>query len=135
MKVFHIYSDESRHKNERFLLLAGLWIEESKIKTAENEIAALRKKCGFINSEGKHIDFLGEFKWTKVSSRYMAVYKELVDILFQWVVNDITRFNVILIDTYDSAVTSFGNIEKEGYFKLLYQLYYHNSKTPAIYRI
>jgi hypothetical protein len=135
MKTFHIYSDESRHKNERFLLLSGIWIEEAKIKIAEAEIAALREKHGYINSSGQHIDFLGEFKWTKVSTKYMPVYKDVADILFDWVEKDIVRFNVILMDTHDPTVTAYENISKEGYFKLLYQLYYHNSKIPGIYKI
>jgi len=135
MKCIHIYSDESQHRNERFLLLAGLWIEESKIKAAENEITAFRKKHGFVNSQGQYVDFLGEFKWTKVSQRYLPVYKELADIAFKWIAEDIARFNVILVDAQDAAVTAFGNIKEEGYFKLLYQLYYHNSKIPALYKI
>lgn len=118
--TYHIYSDESRHKNERFLLLAGLWIEESNIKAAENEIVAFRKKHGFVNSNGDHVNFLGELKWTKVSSRYLHVYKGLVDIAFDWIDRDIVRFNVIMLDTQDPAVFAFGNIAEEGYFKLLY---------------
>ncbi|MCK4859925.1 MAG: DUF3800 domain-containing protein [Candidatus Omnitrophica bacterium] len=135
MKIFHIYSDESRHKNERFLLLSGIWIEEAKIKIAEAEIAALRKKHGYINSLGQHIDFLGEFKWTKVSTKYLSVYKGITDIFFNWVDKDIVRFNVLLVDTQNPSVTEYGNIREEGYFKLLYQLYYHNSKIPGIYKI
>lgn len=135
MKCIHIYSDESRHRNERFLLLAGLWVEESKIKATEDEISSFRKRHGFINSQGQRVDFLGEFKWTKISQRYLPVYKELVDIAFKWIEEDRVRFNVILVDTQDSAVVEFGNIKEEGYFKLLYQLYYHNSKTPAFYKI
>lgn len=135
IKTFHIYSDESRHKNERFLLLSGLWIEEANIEIAEKEITALRDKYGYINSLGERIAFLGEFKWTKVSERYLRVYKEIVDIFFNWIDNDIVRFNVMLVDTHDPSVIAYGNITEEGYFKLLYQLYYHNSKIPGIYKI
>jgi len=135
MKIYHIYSDESRHRNERFLLLAGLWIEESKVKEAENEIILLRKKHGYINSKGQRIDFLGEFKWTKVSTNYIHVYKELADIAFTWIEKDIIRYNVLLVDTEDPIVRKNDNIKDDGYFKLLYQLYYQNSKIPAIYKI
>lgn len=135
MKTFHIYSDESRHKNERFLLLGGLWIDEGKINGAENDIKVLRKRHGYVNSKGEHIDFLGEFKWTKVSLRYMHVYKDLVDLMFRWIDQDVIRFNIMLIDTHDPTVVKYGNIRKEGYFKFLYQLYFHNSKIPAIYKI
>lgn len=135
MKTIHIYSDESRHKAERFLLLSGLWIEEENITSAEKEIKSLRHKSGYKNSQGKHIDFLGEFKWTKVSDKYLSVYKQLVDIFFGWIENDKVRFCSMLVDTHDQAVVKHSNIKKEGYFKLLYQLYLHNSKIPAIYKI
>jgi hypothetical protein len=135
MQTYHIYSDESRHKNERFLLLSGIWIEETKIEIAEKEIADLREKHGYINSLDEHISFLGELKWTKVSERYHLVYKELVDILFNWIDKDIVRFNCMLVDTQSPNVMTYGNIVKEGYFKLLYQLYYHNSKIPGVYKI
>ncbi len=135
MKVFHIYSDESRHKNERFLLLGGLWIEEGKVEYAQNEIIGLRQKHGYINSQGARIDFVGEFKWTKVSDKYLHVYENVVDLMFSWINRDIARFNVMLVDTHDPIVQEYSNINKEGYFKLLYQLYLHNSKIPAVYKI
>ncbi|MBI1974875.1 MAG: DUF3800 domain-containing protein, partial [Parcubacteria group bacterium] len=135
MKTIRIYSDESRHKNERFLLLGGIWVEEENVQTVENGIRELRKKHGYINSAGKHIDFLGELKWTKVSDKYLTVYKELADLFFDWTGKDIVRSCTMLVDTQDPIVVAYSNIKKEGYFKLLYQLYYHNSHIPAIYKI
>ncbi len=135
MKTIRIYSDESRHKNERFLLLGGLWVEEENIPMVENGIKDLRKKHGYINSQGRHIDFLGEFKWTKVSDKYIAVYKELVDLFFEWINKDTFRFCTMLIDTKNPIVTEYSNIKKEGYFKFLYQLYFQNSRIPAVYKI
>jgi hypothetical protein len=105
------------------------------IKVAESEIVDFRARNGFVNSKGEHVDFFGELKWTKVSKRYLHVYKGLVDIAFEWIDKDIVRFNLIMLDTQDPAVVTFGNIAEEGYFKLLYQLYYQNSKTPGIYKI
>lgn len=135
MKTIRIYSDESRHKNERFLLLGGLWVEEENLPVIENGINALRKKYGYVNSKGKHIDFLGEFKWTKISTKYLAVYKEMVDLFFEWIGKDAIRSCIMLVDTHNPFVVSQSNIKKEGYFKLLYQLYFHNSRIPAIYKI
>lgn len=135
MKTIRIYSDESRHKNERFLLLGGLWIKEEKVSIVEDGIKKLRKKHGYINSQGKHIDFLGEFKWTKVSDKYLSIYRELVDFFFDFIEKDIFRCCIMLVDTHDPVVIEYSNIKKEGYFKLLYQLYFHNSKIPAIYKI
>jgi hypothetical protein len=135
MKTIRIYSDESRHKNERFMLLSGIWIEEEKVKEATEEIKALRHKYAFINSSGKSIDFIGEFKWQKISTKYYGVYRDLVDILFKWIENDTARFCTMIIDTQEQRARDHGNIETDGYFKLLYQLYYQNSKIPAIYKI
>lgn len=135
MKTIHIYSDESRQKAERFLLLSGLWIEEQNITAAKNEIKQLRTKSGYTDSSGKHVDFLGEFKWTKVSQKYLLVYEQLVDIFFNWIAKDQARFCSMLIDTQNEEVVKQSNIKKEGYFKLLYQLYLQNSKIPAIYKI
>ncbi|MBP9751479.1 MAG: DUF3800 domain-containing protein [Candidatus Moranbacteria bacterium] len=135
MKRIRIYSDESRHKNERFLLLGGLWIEEEKVRIVEELIGQLRKESGYTRDDGQRIAFLGEFKWKKVSDKYIAVYKQLVDIFFDCIEKDAFRFCVMLVDTHNPVVVEQSNIKKEGYFKLLYQLYLHNSKIPALYRI
>ena len=135
MRTIRIYSDESRHKNERFLLLAGIWVPEENVQIVEDSILALRQKYGYTNSTGKKTDFLGEFKWTKVSDKYMPIYKELVDLFFEWTNQDVLRSCTMLVDTQDPMVVAHSNIKKEGYFKLLYQLYYHNSHIPAIYKI
>ena len=135
MKTIRIYSDESRHKNERFLLLGGIWVEEENVQTVEDGIRALRKKHGYTNSAGKHIDFLGEFKWTKISNKYLSVYIELADLFFEYISKDTFRSCTMLVDTQDPTVVAYSNIKKEGYFKLLYMLYFHNSHIPATYKI
>lgn len=135
MKTIRIYSDESRHKNERFMLLGGIWIEEENVVTLENGIRELRKKNGHANSSGGSTDFLGEFKWTKVSDKYLPVYKELADFFFEWIDKDVIRFCAMLVDTQDPNIIAQSNIKNEGYFKLLYQLYFQNSKIPAVYKI
>lgn len=135
MKTIGIYSDESRHKNERFLLLSAILIDEDNIEVTKNEIKNLRKKYGYTNDRKEKIDFTGEFKWTKVSDKYFSVYQDLTDIFFDWINKDKARFCTMLVDTQDPMVLSHSNIKKEGYFKLLYQLYLHNAKVPAIYKI
>lgn len=135
MKTIRIYSDESRHKNERFLLLGGIWVEENNVQVVEDGIRALRKKHGYTNSASRHIDFLGEFKWTKVSDKYLPVYKELANLFFELIRTDTLRSCTMLVDTKDPVVIAYSNIKKEGYFKLLYMLYFHNSQIPAIYKI
>lgn len=135
MKTIRIYSDESRHRNERFMLLSGIWIEEEKVKKAIDEIKALRHKYAYTNSIGKQIDFIGEFKWKKISTKYYDIYRDLIDILFKWIEADTVRFCSMIIDTQEENIKQHDNIKNEGYFKLLYQLYYQNSKIPALYKI
>ncbi len=135
MKEYYIYSDESRQKNERFLLLAGLWIEPSNLKTLESQISAIRSRYGYINDSKVHVDFLGEFKWTKVSTRYLNVYQEVIDTFFSWLDDGLARFCCLLVDTHNQVVMDYSNLKKEGYFKFLYQLYFQNSKTPGVYTI
>lgn len=42
---------------------------------------------------------------------------------------------VMLVDTHNPKVQAYNNIKKDGYFKLLYQLYLHNCRVPGIYKI
>jgi hypothetical protein len=135
MSTIRIYSDESRHRNEKFLLLGSIWIDEKNVIDVKNLIESLRKKYGYTNSEGKEVDFLGEFKWSKVSDKYLNVYQDLVDIFFDCIDKDIFRSCIMLVDTQDPEIISQNNIKKEGFIKLLYQLYLHNSHIPATYKI
>lgn len=133
--MFHIYSDESRHRAERFLLLGALWVDEKNISVTEKRIEKFRNKHGYRNNEGIWVDFLGEFKWTKVSDKYLHVYKELVDIFFDMIDENRIRFCTMLVDIHNPTVQKYNNLKKDGYFKLLYQLYFHNCRVPGIYKI
>lgn len=135
MATIRIYSDESRHRNERFLLLGGIWVDEVNVAEVENSVKLLRKKYGYTNSEGQEINFLGEFKWSKVSDKYLNLYQDLVDLFFDCIDEDIFRSCIMLVDTQDPVVIAHSNIKKEGFIKLLYQLYLHNSHIPALYKI
>lgn len=135
IQTIHIYSDESRHKGERFLLLGGLWIGKEQMGTVKRQITQLRNRHAYTNSENRKIPFAGEFKWTKVSDKYFQVYKDLVDLFFDSIDKGKFRFCCLLLDTHLPKVTKYANLNKEGYFKILYQLYLHNSKIPAVYKI
>lgn len=117
------------------MLLGGLWIRASDVAAVDQEIRKLRHKHGYRNDEGKFIDFLGELKWTKVSTKYLSIYKELVDLFFQSLDQGKIRFCAMLVDTHDPAIQEYDNIKRDGYFKLLYQLYLHNCRVPGVYSI
>jgi hypothetical protein len=135
MKDIYIYSDESRHRNEKFLLLGGIWVEKEKLPIVDEAITHLRNKYGYTNNAGDFVTFLGELKWTKVSEKYLPLYQEVVDLFFTWIEDGTIRSCIMLVDTQDPLVIERSNLKKEGYFKLLYQLYLHNSKVPGIHHI
>lgn len=135
LRTIHIYSDESRHRGERFFLLGGIWVDEKNIDEVQIAIDNLRSRNGFENDAKVHVSFEGEFKWTKVSKRYLPVYKELVDLFFAFNEHDILRFNMMLVNTFDEVIQSHNNLDGEGFYKLYYQLYLHRSLIPAEYRI
>jgi len=133
-KNIHIYSDESRHRGERFMLLSGLWIKKESIPEVENMIKTIRDKAGYKKS-GEHIPFMGEFKWTKISKKHLPIYKEIIDVLFDSIDQHLVRYCVMLVDTHDEIVQSHNNIKTDGFYKLMYQLYYHNCRVPGKYWI
>lgn len=134
MKTIHIYSDESRHKGERFLLLGAMWILEENVPILNERMAAIRKKYGY-EKDDKWIDFRGEIKWQKVSTKYLPVYKEVVDLFFDLIDEHVIRFCCMLVDTHDQAVKQHNNIKTDGFYKLLYQLYLHNCQVPGLYKV
>jgi len=133
-KEIHIYSDESRHRAHRFMLLGGLWILKEKISNVEQVIYSLREAEGYTK-DGKWVPFRGEFKWTKVSNKHVEVYKKLVDIFFESMEKSLIRCCIMLVDTHDEEILRHDNIKRDGFYKLLYQLYLHNCRVPGKYWI
>jgi hypothetical protein len=136
LEEFNIYSDESRYRGERFLLFGALWLRKSEVPSFEGKIRALRESEGYINDAGVRVPFLGEFKWTKAGSkRYLHVYKKLIDIFFEGLDEAQIRTCIMLVDTQDPTFKSYNNINGDGFYRFLYQLYLHNSRVPGIYNI
>ncbi len=133
-KNIHIYSDESRHRAERFMLLSGLWIKKESISIVEEMIKTVRAEAGY-KKDGKHISFMGEFKWTKVSKKHLITYKKIIDVFFEAINQHLIRYCVMLVDTHDKTVQSYNNMKTDGFYKLMYQLYYHNCRVPGKYWI
>ena len=133
-KKIYIYSDESRHRTERFMLLAGLWILKDSISQVETMISEIRQEFGY-DKDGVRILFKGEFKWTKVSKKHLEAYKKFIDILFKAIDGELIRYNVMLVDTQNPTVQQHNNIKGSGFYKLLYQLYFQNCKVPGLYWI
>lgn len=136
MREIFVYSDESRHRTERFLLLGGLWILREDIGSLEKKIADIRREAGFTKDDGTVVSFLGELKWSKANTKkYLDLYKKVVDVFFNSIKNSQIRACIMLVDTHNDKIKEYNNLKEDGFFKLLYQLYLHNCRTPGIYRI
>ncbi len=133
-KHIHIYSDESRHRAERFMLLSGLWIKRENIQDLSKRFEQIRLDAGY-EKDGGRIPFKGEFKWTKVSKTHIPVYKKVVDILFDAHDEHLIRYCAMLVDTHDPVIREHDNMHTDGFFKLMYQLYLHNCRVPGEYWI
>ncbi len=70
--VYHIYCDESRQTQDRFMLLGGLIL----LAGDEN---AMQERFRHFRQQWK---MFAELKWTKVSGQKLAEYKAFVDIFF-----------------------------------------------------
>lgn len=76
-----------------------------------------------------------EFKWGKVSTNFLPIYQDLLDVFFDGLKNNKLRYVCLVLDTRNKEVVKHKNYRKEGYFKLYYQLFLHKSKKAGIYRI
>ena len=66
--TIHIFADESRHVNDRFMVLGGISCNLITISLITNKVQNLRNKYNFFS----------EFKWTNISDKYLNLYKELL---------------------------------------------------------
>jgi hypothetical protein len=109
MKI-HVYTDESRIKGERFMLIGGLWVPEPSEAQLRGEIAAVRAT----------FNATAEFKWTKVSNFKLPAYSELVNAFFKC--PDVS-FHCIVVDVTILDYARFHRSDTElGFYKFYYQL-------------
>lgn len=137
MKTVRVYSDESGVSGVRYYAFGSFWIDEEAVKDLESEVKKIRHKYGYQNSQGIWIDFIGELKWSKVSNKYLSIYKEFIDILISFITSERARFCCLVLDTKEPNVAQQGNLFgfEIGYFKLYYQLYFQNCEVDSIYKI
>ncbi|MGB9594594.1 MAG: DUF3800 domain-containing protein [Anaerolineae bacterium] len=106
----HVYADESRLKEERYMLIGGLWVPAP----AE---AALRADIAKLRAESR---LTAEFKWTKVSRAKLSAYQDLVGTFLK---HCDAAFHCIVIDVtlLDYSTFSRGDAEL-GFYKFYFQL-------------
>ncbi len=79
MALYNIYCDESchlPHDDSDVMVIGGISCLENKSREINEKIRSIKKKHGVFE--------FAEIKWTKVSSSKLDMYKELVDLFFDY---------------------------------------------------
>ena len=115
---FNIICDESC-LNHRYMILGAMVLSESWHQVLQKELLNWKRNNGF-NPES-------EFKWTKVSKRYLFYYKELIDWIFEHNHEFHFFFRVHVIDTFIPAYLDMSKGDAElSFFSVYYDLLYQS---------
>jgi len=116
-----IYCDESRQDlffnvnsirdNNKYIFIGGIMIDKDERDKIKKEINLLKEKYN-LNKKT-------ELKWNKVTTKYINLYKEIIDV---YINNDI-NFRTISIDSSKLNLKKYHNDNPElGFYKFYYQL-------------
>ena len=124
MKV-DIYCDESRlefleSKTEKgFMVIGSLWLLREKRDDIKSKIKEAKQKHNFNV----------EIKWTKISSKMLDFYKELIDIFADY--KEFHFFKAIVVDTSKVNFEYHQNNSDIGFYKFYYQVLVHKMNTAS----
>lgn len=113
---FEVYCDESclealsQKEAHHYMGIGGIWMP-----------AALRPIFleQIKNIKHKH-NVYGELKWNKVSPKYVALYKDIIDYFFN---ANYLRFRIIVVEANKVDNIKFNNSDAElGFYKFYYQM-------------
>ncbi len=116
MSLYHIYCDESRQTEERYMALGGILITERRAMELEESVRKFRTECNMH----------AEMKWGKVSNGKLPEYKKFLDLFFALNRSNFAHFHCMILDTskFDHAAFNSGDREV-GFYKFYYQLLLH----------
>ena len=86
MTTWHVFCDESATSTQHYMLIGGIWCEAAQLATIQAEIDQFKRERGLYS----------EMKWGKISTRYLQIYKDFIDIFFKY---DCLHFRCIVVDT------------------------------------
>lgn len=132
MHDYEIYCDESHPE----LFVAGpnstitthaaigsVWLPASRREDIKSQVRVLRQ----------HHGIWGEAKWTKVGSKSLAFYKDLVDVLLT---DSDIRFRSIIVEAQKLDLTRFHQDDPElGFYKFYYQVIHHWTTSEETARV
>lgn len=115
--VYHVYCDESRQTNERFMVLGGILVTGQGVEGIEKQIMQCR------DDTKMH----AELKWGKVGDAKLEEYRAFVDLFFALNKSDHAHFHSMCIDTWKLNHKLYNEGDREtGFYKFYYQLLLHS---------
>ena len=118
--MIEVYCDESRqdlmiNKNvisetNKFILIGAIFFNYEDRLKIKNEIIEAKKKYNYETKK--------ELKWNKVTSKYLNLYKEIIDIY----INNNIDFKTICINSNKIDLSYHNNNAELGFYKFYYQL-------------
>ena len=110
----HVIICDESYTSGRYLVLGALILPAHNHTMLAEELKAWKADKG--------LNPLSEFKWTKVSRKYLPLYAEMMEWLFRHLQANHLRFRSIVMDTSHRLYREFSEGEPE---KGLYKAYYH----------
>jgi hypothetical protein len=114
-QTYNIYCDESCHlenDKQKSMVLGAVWCPIEKIKEVSKRVREFKEKHGL----GKKF----EIKWTKVGSKKIDFYLDIIDYFFD---NDDLHFRCLVIEDKNKLKHGdFGQTHDEWYYKMYFDL-------------
>ncbi|MEC9485836.1 MAG: DUF3800 domain-containing protein [Candidatus Izemoplasma sp.] len=125
--MYSIFCDESRHlENDEHshMLIGAILCETGNENHYNNIIKGLKEKHGMNKNT--------ELKWTKVSSRYLGLYKDIIDFTYD---NPIF-IRILIADKSNLDHNRFEQTHDKWYYKMYYHLLtYFGSRYDSLYKV
>jgi hypothetical protein len=114
--LLHIYCDESRQSQDRYMVLGGIVIRAKMVDSFNSTMTKFREEENMKS----------ELKWSKVTTQKLKEYKRFVDFFFALNNTDKLHFHCLIIDNHAVDHQKFNAGDKEkGFQKFYYQLLFH----------
>lgn len=113
--LYHIYCDESRQTQDRYMVLGGIIVPSENVILFDGAMKLYRETN----------NMKAELKWSKVSNQKLSEYKALIDLFFTYIKG--MHFKSIVIDTHQIDHKKYSKGNKElGFYKFMYQFLLHS---------
>lgn len=126
-QIYNIYCDESSVENVEnpYMVIGALFMR----RELRDE---LKKK---INEIKIKYSYRGEIKWTKISSRFLPLYKEIIDLFMNYGEDDLEFYCIKVERTKVDYGLYHNNDREEGFYKFYYQLLKNKFRIGCTYYV